>query len=156
MPPRRLLLPLLLLPLLAPAAERLDRHALLVHRGTDGRPAPVRDAADWARRRAEIVAGAVAVMGPLPGADRRVPLDVRVLSETDCGTYVRREITYAAEPGGTVPAYLLVPSPAQAWLARHPELRDRLRERHPAAMDELGLCTIFDLGVARDSPGAGA
>ena len=53
-------------------------------------------------------------------------------------------------------AYLLVPSPDQAWLARDPELRDRLRERHPAAMDELGLCTIFDLGVARDSPGAGA
>ncbi len=68
MPLCRLPLLLFLLPLLAPAAERLDRHQLLVHRGTDGRPAPVRNAADWAQRRAEILAGAVAVMGPLPGA----------------------------------------------------------------------------------------
>ncbi|MFN9705815.1 MAG: DUF255 domain-containing protein, partial [Planctomycetota bacterium] len=43
--------------------------------------------AAWRERRAEILAGAVAVMGPLPGAERRVPVEVRVLSETDCGTY---------------------------------------------------------------------
>jgi dienelactone hydrolase len=120
MPLRRLPLLLFLLPLLAPAAERLDRHQLLVHRGTDGRPAPVRNAADWAQRRAEILAGAVAVMGPLPGADRRVPLNVRIVSEADCGTYVRREISYVAEPGGTVPAYLLIPKEVLAGRAVRP------------------------------------
>jgi len=48
-------------------------------------------------------------MGPLPGAAKRVPLDVKVERETDCGSFVRREITYFAEPGARVPAYLLIP-----------------------------------------------
>ena len=47
-----------------------------------------------------------AVMGPLPGGEKRCPLDVQVEQETDCGSYVRRSITYAAEPGSRVPAYL--------------------------------------------------
>jgi dienelactone hydrolase len=50
------------------------------------------------------------VMGPVPGADRKVPLDVQVLEETKLDGYVRRKITYAAETGDRVPAYLLVPT----------------------------------------------
>ena len=46
------------------------------------------------------------VMGPLPGTEKRVSLDVRLLEEVDCGSYVRRLIDYASEPGGRVPAYL--------------------------------------------------
>jgi dienelactone hydrolase len=71
--------------------------------------AEVKTAADWQHRRAEILAGMQTVMGPLPGPEKRVPLDVKVGSETDCGTYVRREITYQSEPGARVPAFLLVP-----------------------------------------------
>lgn len=105
---------LLGLTLLAPlprlgAAERLDRENLLVFHAAPDRVMPVKSIADWTQRRAEILAGAQAVMGPLPGAAKRVPLDVTVVQETDCGTYVRREIVYTAEPGGRVPAYLLVP-----------------------------------------------
>jgi len=51
-------------------------------------------------------------MGPLPGAEKRCPLDVKVEQETDCGTYVRRSITYQAEPGARVPAYLCIPKEA--------------------------------------------
>lgn len=91
------------------AAERLDRENLLVYHAAPDRVAPVKSAADWQRRRTEILAGAQAVMGPLPGAAKRVPLAVAIVSETDCGSYVRREITYQAEPGGRVPAFLLVP-----------------------------------------------
>jgi dienelactone hydrolase len=90
-------------------AERLDRENLLLFHAALDRVAPVKTTADWQKRRAEIIAGMQTVMGPLPGADKRVPLDVKVVSETDCGTYVRREITYAAEPGARVPAYLLIP-----------------------------------------------
>jgi dienelactone hydrolase len=56
------------------------------------------------------------VMGKFPGADRRGPLDVKVESETDAGSYVRRLVTYAADPGpgGRVPAWLLVPKDALA------------------------------------------
>ncbi|MES2692012.1 MAG: alpha/beta hydrolase, partial [Verrucomicrobiota bacterium] len=92
----------------AAAAERLDREKLLVYRTESGRPAEVKTTADWAKRRAETLAGMREIMGPLPGAEKRVPLDVKIESETDCGTYVRREITYLAEPGARVPAFLLL------------------------------------------------
>jgi dienelactone hydrolase len=53
-----------------------------------------------------------AIMGPLPGSEKRCALELKTESEVDCGTYVRRSISYSAEPGGRVPAYLLVPKRA--------------------------------------------
>jgi pimeloyl-ACP methyl ester carboxylesterase len=88
---------------------RLDRENLLEFRDDKGAIAPVRSIADWQKRRAEILAGAQKVMGPLPGAAKRAPLDVKVDEEVDCGSYVRRAITYQAEPGSRVPAFLLIP-----------------------------------------------
>src|SRR5947208_2271869 len=97
----------------SPAADnsqpRLPRDNLLVYRGPDGKPVPVKNLADWAKRRAEIVRGMEAVMGKLPGDAKRCALDMKVEEEIDCDTYVRRLITYASEPGGRVPAYLLIP-----------------------------------------------
>ena len=88
---------------------------------------PVKSKADWKQRRAEILRGMTEVMGPLPGREKRCPLDVHVEQETDCGAYMRRLITYAAEPGSRVPAYLLIPKEAlsakkkfPAILALHP------------------------------------
>jgi hypothetical protein len=88
---------------------RLPRENLLVYRGPDGQPVPVKTAEDWAKRRAEVVRGMESVMGKLPGDEKRCPLDPRTDSEVDCGTYVRRLISYASEPGSRVPAYLLIP-----------------------------------------------
>lgn len=88
---------------------RLPREDLLVFRGRDDVPQPVRTTGDWLRRRGEILAGVQAVMGRLPGPEKRCPLDMRVEEEVDCGRYLRRLITYASEPGSRVPAYLLVP-----------------------------------------------
>lgn len=88
---------------------RLPRDNLLVYRGPDGKPAPVKTALDWAKRRADVVRGMEAVMGKLPGDAKRCALDVKVEEEFDGGTYVRRLITYSSEPGGSVPAYLLIP-----------------------------------------------
>ncbi len=90
-------------------AERLDRENLLTYHDSTGRVAPLNSTADWQKRRAETLAGMQKIMGPLPGSAKRVPLEVKVESQTDCGPYVRREITYTAEPGGRVPAFLLVP-----------------------------------------------
>jgi hypothetical protein len=53
-----------------------------------------------------------AVMGRLPGGEKRCPLDMRVEEEVDCGTYLRQFVTYSSEPGLRVPAYLLVPKRA--------------------------------------------
>src|SRR5437667_1251363 len=88
---------------------RLPRDNLLVYRGPDGKPAPVKTAEDWAKRRAEVVRGMESVMGKLPGDKKRCPLDPKTADEFDGGTYVRRFVTYASEPGSRVPAYLLIP-----------------------------------------------
>ena len=101
-------------------AERLDRTNLLQYHAAPDRVAKVQSTADWQKRRAEILAGMQAVMGPLPGAEKRVPLEVAVESETDCGAYVRREITYTAEPGARVPAFLLIPKAVLAGKAVAP------------------------------------
>ncbi len=101
------------------ATERLPRENLLVYRA-GATTAPVQSTADWAKRRAEILAGMQAVMGPLPGAEQRVPLDVKVEAETDCGTYVRRVISYAAEPRARVTAFLLIPKSVLDGKSRRP------------------------------------
>jgi len=63
------------------------------------------------------------VMGPLPGAEKRCALAVEIEEEVDCGSYTRQLLSYAAEPGGRVPAYLLIPKgegPFPAVLCPHP------------------------------------
>ena len=87
----------------------LSRTNLLVYRDNKDSIHPVKSVRDWSKRRAEIVRGMEAVMGLLPGKDKRCPLDLKVEEEVDCGDYVRRLLTYASEPGARVPAYLLIP-----------------------------------------------
>ena len=89
------------LPLMIHAAEnlppvglpRLERTNLLIYRDVTGSVRPVKSAADWQHRRAEVVRGMERVMGVLPGAAKRCPLELKVEEETDCGSYVRRLIT---------------------------------------------------------------
>jgi len=44
--------------------------------------------------------------------------------------------------------HLVLPSPAQSWLTRHPALERHLRTHYPTVVDELGVCTIFALQQA--------
>ncbi|HID23623.1 MAG TPA: hypothetical protein EYP14_14670, partial [Planctomycetaceae bacterium] len=110
-----------------------DHAELLVYKDQRGRRRPVRTPAEWAIRRAHILANMQLVMGPLPDSSQRVPLDVRVLAEEDTPHYVRRKITFAAEPGDRVPAWLLIPTrlktPAPGMLCLHPT--------HKLAKDEV-------------------
>lgn len=94
------------------APPRLDRTNLLVYRDAKGHVRPVISKADWQKRRANILRGMQEIMGPLPDKTRRKPPEVLIEEETDCGSYVRRFITYESEPGSRVPAYLLIPKPA--------------------------------------------
>lgn len=91
------------------APPRLPRENLLVYRTAQETLADVKSPADWERRRAEIVAGFESIAGKLPGDEKRCPFDVRVEEEVDCGSYVRRLITYASEPNCRTPAYLSIP-----------------------------------------------
>ena len=105
------------------SAERLPRTNLLLYRDSHGEVKPVRSVSDWRKRREEVLRGMQEIMGSLPGASKRCPLDIRVEEETDAGTYTRRLISYASEPGSRVPAYLLVPKRSgrlPAVLCLHP------------------------------------
>lgn len=99
---------------------RLPRDKLLLYRGADGKPVAVKSIEDWAKRRAEVVRGMESVMGKLPGDAKRCPLDMKVEEEVDGETHVRRLITYASEPGGRVPAYLLIPKDVLAGKRKAP------------------------------------
>jgi hypothetical protein len=123
----------------APSSQnaRLPRENLLVYRGQDGAPKPVATTDDWLHRREEIVAGMQSVMGRLPGPEKRCPLDVKVEEEVECGTYVRRSITYFSEPGSRVPAYLLIPK----------EVLRGERKRVPAVLCLHGTDNVVGNGV---------
>jgi hypothetical protein len=98
---------------------RLDPYDLLQYRDGD-EVKPVTNADQWQRRRQEILQAMQQVMGPLPGDEKRVPLEVEVVEEADAGTYVRRLITYQSEPESRTPAYLCVPKDALAGERKAP------------------------------------
>ncbi len=109
------------------AADRLPRTDLLKFHDSSGKVRQGTTIPDWEKRRAEILKGMQSVMGRLPGSEKRIPFDVQIDEETDCGSYVRRLITYQSEPGGRTPAYLLIPKDAlsgkkkaRAVLCLHP------------------------------------
>lgn len=106
------LLPTLLLAAPCQAPARLPREQILLARRADGTAAKADSVSGWAARRAEIVKGMESFMGPFPGKEKRCPLDLKIEEETDCGTFVRRLVTYTAEPGSRTPAYLCVPKAA--------------------------------------------
>jgi len=99
--------------------EYPDHRRLLVLRDAAGRERPIASPREWRRRRAHLLAHMQRVMGPLPGSERRVPLDPRVHEEVVTDRFVRRKIDFASEPGDRVPAYLFLP---------------RARGRHPAVL----------------------
>jgi hypothetical protein len=57
--------------------------------------------------RDRITAGAMKVLGPFP--EKTVSLDPEIISEEDCGTYVRRKISIQVQASDRMPAYLLIP-----------------------------------------------
>src|SRR4051812_512693 len=89
---------LCILPIFAEGSEEKtprypDKTKLLIWRDDEGKEHSVRNAADWAKRREHILANMQRVMGPLPGNDRKVPLDIKVVEEERTKGYVRKKIT---------------------------------------------------------------
>ena len=120
--------------------SRLPRDQLLLRR-VAGAVEPVKDASQWADRREEILRSMQSVMGPLPSSSRKVPLDLKVEKEDDMGSYVRRRITYAANAGARVPAYLCVPKAALVPGAKAPAVLCL----HPTD-DKVGAGVVVGLG----------
>lgn len=100
-----------------------DRNRLLVTVDQTGTQRPITTPQEWEPLRQQIIAHVEQVMGPVPGDAFRVPLDLKVLEEIDCGSYVRRKIAYNVDPQDRVESYLLVPKKLQgrtpAILALH-------------------------------------
>jgi predicted dienelactone hydrolase len=105
-----------------------DKAKLLVWRDAETKEHPVKTPADWAKRRAHIVAHMQEVMGPLPDATRKVSLDVQIVEEVKMEKYIRRKVTIAVEKGDRLPCYLLLPLKSKgkvpAVLCLHPTSTD--------------------------------
>ncbi len=91
------------------AADRLPRESLLLYRTELGEQKSAQSPTEWRYRKKEILKGMFEVMGEMPKESRRCDLDMKVLEETDAGSYIRRLISYQSEPGSYVPAYLCLP-----------------------------------------------
>jgi dienelactone hydrolase len=96
---------------------RSARADLMTYSDTDGTRHAVRTPQDWAQRRERILAAMQLVMGPLPDASRRVPLEPRFEDAVQVGTVRRQRLTFATEPGDRVSAYLLRPNEVQGKTA---------------------------------------
>jgi dienelactone hydrolase len=148
-----------------PAPFYADKTKLLVVVDVDGKEQPIRDKADWPKRRAHILANMQRVMGPVPPDARKVPLDMKVEQEVQVPHVVRRKITFAVEKGDRLSAYLFLPAPlkgkAPALLCLHPT-NPQLGKGVPAGLGplpnrsyalELAECGYVTL--APDYPGSG-
>ncbi|HWN97164.1 MAG TPA: alpha/beta hydrolase [Methylomirabilota bacterium] len=113
------------------ASEPLSRTNLLQFVATNGDVRAIHSTNDWNIRRAAILLAMQEVMGAFPANAKRVPLEVKVEEEVDCGDYVRRFLSYTAEPGSRVPAYLLVPKRALNATNRFPAVLT-LHQTHAA------------------------
>lgn len=142
-----------------PLIRGLSRSDLLQYRGTDGQVLNAKTPEEWAVRRADVLKAFHLVAGPLPGADRRCDLDVKIDEEVDCGTYVRRAISYASEPGSRTTAFLCIPKtalegkPARGVLCLHPTennigykvvvgLGGKPHRQYASELAERGMVTI--------------
>ncbi len=113
-----------------------DHTKLLVVRDGRGRELAVESAADWSVRRDHILAHFQEVAGPLPGGERRVPLEIKEQSTTREKGVIRKKISFATEPGDRVPAWLLIPV-----------------ENHPApAKRPAVLCLHQTIPIGKDEP----
>ncbi len=93
-----------------------DHSNLLVVRDADGNQRPVKTPQDWAVRRRHILDGMQDVMGPLPDRSALPPLDMQIVEQVELTNVTRKMITFAAEKGDRVSAYLLVPKDSKGKL----------------------------------------
>ncbi|MDZ4861118.1 MAG: prolyl oligopeptidase family serine peptidase [Candidatus Hydrogenedentes bacterium] len=115
-----------------------DKLNLLVVRNESGDEAPITSPVEWRTRREHLLANMQLVMGDMPDGAKRAPLDVRVEEEVETPAYSRKKISYAAESGDRVPAYLLIPSKidgkAPAMLCLHQTIK--IGKAEPAGLGE--------------------
>lgn len=83
--------------------------SLLMWVDATGTHRPVETPRDWEQRRRQILDQMQLVMGPLPDASRKVPLDLHTYDTRQLGKVTLTRVSFATEPADRVPAWLLVP-----------------------------------------------
>jgi dienelactone hydrolase len=122
----------------------------MVVRDGEGRELPVKRPADWEVRRSHILAHFQEAAGPLPGGERRVPLEMKVVADATLPGFVRKKITFATEPGDRVPAWLLIPDAPRDPGTRRPAILC-LHQTIKIGKDEpVGLGTNLELAYAQE------
>lgn len=96
------------------APRYADHSKLLVVEDAAGSLQPVKTPGDWQRRREHILKGMERAMGAFrdasgPASPAKLPLDLRVEKEETLEKAIRKRVTFVAEEGDRVPAYLLLP-----------------------------------------------
>ena len=130
-----------------------DHARVMVVRDATGAERPVKTVADWEIRRGHVLAHLQEVMGPLPGAERRAPLDWRILETVKEDGYTRHKIDFQSEPGDRVPAWLTIPDGEPG--AKHPAMLC-LHQTVAIGKDEpMGLGGKPTLHYARELAGRG-
>ncbi|MBY0528493.1 MAG: alpha/beta fold hydrolase [Gemmataceae bacterium] len=101
-----------------------DKSKLLTYIDGEGKAQPIEKAADWAKRRDHMLENMQQVMGPLPPASGKVPLDMKVEQEVMVPGVIRKKITFGVEKDDRLSAYLFLPAElkgkAPAMLCLHP------------------------------------
>lgn len=143
----------------APADPPANKHQrLLEYVDDDGQTRPVVNRDDWQRRRAQIIAGMEAAMGPLPKHDAELPLDPRIVEVKEEDGYTRLKLTIAVAnpPSATtaddsadrLPLYLLMPQRADGQ--RSPAML-ALHQTTPIGKDEpVGLGNRVNLKYGQE------
>jgi dienelactone hydrolase len=90
---------------------------LLTYADVNGTIQPVKTPMDWTMRREQILARMQLVMGSPPDASKRVPLDLQIDDTVQLAKFKRMRVSFAAEPGDRVSAYLLIPNDLQQKVA---------------------------------------
>ncbi len=123
----------------APVPFYPDKTRLLFYLDEAGDEQAITTPRLWLVRRDHILASMQQVMGHLPGDERRAPLEVVIHDTTAGEAFTRHSLSYAAEPGDRVPAYLLIPNelsaPAAAVLCLHQTTR--IGKDEPAGLGGL-------------------
>ena len=115
----------------------------------------------WRAREQSIRYGVESIMGRLPSERKPQPPAYQVLSEVDCGSYIRQQISYQSETDCQTPAYLCIPKSlpddgsvrVPAVLCLHPTdnrvgydvvvgLSDRPNRQYAAELAERGFVTL--------------
>lgn len=107
----------------APRDSYPNHSRLMVYAAADGTLQPVRTPDDWAKRRADILKGVEAAMGPLPSFENLPAFQPEVKSEEPKQGYMLRSLTIRTEGEDRLPVDLYLPEgPGKkaAILALHP------------------------------------